>query len=220
MYRPLSLGGTETMSSVMQTFMLAMVIHPEVYLKVQEEMDCVIGTDRLPEPEDREKLPFLNAVIKETYRWHPPVPLGIPHASTQEDEYAGYRIPDKTTVIPNMWGMSQDDTAYADPKTFRPERFLGNEEEMDPKAFVFGFGRRFCPGKDFAESCVFLVLASIVATMSIAKPQGENSKPEPLFTDGFATRPRAFECVLKPRSLQALYLIQQQDTDVATFAVD
>jgi len=219
-------AGTETMASAMHTFMLAMVIHPDVYLKAQEEMDRVVGTARLPELDDRDSLPYLNAVIKETFRWHPSVPLGIPHASTQDDEYHGYRIPNNTMVISNLWGMSRDDTVYLNPQAFRPERFIvapGDEEPMDPRTYVFGFGRRLCPGKDFAESCVFLVLANIVATMDILKPKDENGvdvTPEPLFTFGFASRPQPFECTLKPRSLQAFNLIQQQDTDIATFATE
>jgi len=68
---------------------------------------------------------------------------------------------------------------------------------MDPKAFVFGFGRRLCPGKDFADSCIYLVLANNIATMNIFRPKDKNGQdiiPEPLFIDGFTSQPQPFEC--------------------------
>ncbi|THH28091.1 hypothetical protein EUX98_g6099 [Antrodiella citrinella] len=197
-----------------------MVIHPGVYLKAQQEMDRVVGSTRLPESEDREDLPYLNAVIKETYRWHVAVPLGVPHATSEDDEFKGCRIPGGTMVIANLWGMSQDEEVYPDPEAFLPERFMvapGETEHMDPKTFVFGFGRRLCPGREFADSCIFLVLASIIATMDIFKPKdgaGRDITPKPVFTDGFTSRPQDFECSLVPRSRQARDLIEQQDTDV------
>ncbi|KAG8768621.1 cytochrome c oxidase subunit 2 [Ceratobasidium sp. 428] len=75
-----------------------MALYPEVQVKAQAEVDRVIGKDRLPEMSDRASLPYVECVLKEVLRWQSVVPLGIPHACMEEDEYKGYRIPKGATV--------------------------------------------------------------------------------------------------------------------------
>ncbi|THH29298.1 hypothetical protein EUX98_g4897 [Antrodiella citrinella] len=209
-------------ASAMQVFILAMLLHPNVRVKAREEMDRVVGSGRLPELYDRENLPYLNSIIKETYRWHPAVPLGIPHSTNQEDEYNGYTIPNNSMVIGNLWGMSRDEDVYSDPETFLPERFMNTNDALDPKGFVFGFGRRLCPGREFADACIFMVLSNIVATMDFFRAKdeyGNEIAPQATFTNVLASRPERLDCVLKPRTQQAQDLILLQDTDDATFSV-
>ena len=74
-----------------------MSLYPEVQQRAREELD------RVTELSDRDQLPYLNAVLKEALRWHVPVPLSLPHMSTEEDVYQGHRIPKGTIVIPNTW---------------------------------------------------------------------------------------------------------------------
>ncbi|THH28087.1 hypothetical protein EUX98_g6102 [Antrodiella citrinella] len=211
-------AGTETTATTMTTFIFAMVRHPEVYRKAQEELDRVVGLERLPDFDDRESLPYLNAVIKEVYRWHVPVPSGVPHFSMKEDEYRGYRIPESSMIIANIWGMSQNTDIYPDPEIFRPERFLynPNDELMDPKNIIFGFGRRLCPGKDFADSNVFLLASNIVATMDLSCARDEEGRevlPPLEFTSGFVSRPRPFKCVFTPRTPRAVELIRHLNNE-------
>jgi cytochrome P450 len=80
-----------------------MSVYPEVQKKAQEEIDRVIGSDRLPVNADKPNLPYIEAVMKETHRWHPVAPLGVAHASKNEDEYSGYRIPGGAIMVPNIW---------------------------------------------------------------------------------------------------------------------
>ena len=103
----------------MQALFLAMALYPEVQRKAQAEIDAVVGPDRLPDFEDRHFLPYINAIVKETRRWHLVSPLGkffyhhiytilphfeaIPHTATNDDEYDGYYIPKGTTVFGNSW---------------------------------------------------------------------------------------------------------------------
>lgn len=82
---------------------MAMMLYPEVQRKAQEEIDRVIGIGRLPGPADREKLPYVEAVVKETLRWHPVAPMGLPHASTEDDVYQGYFIPKNSLLFANVW---------------------------------------------------------------------------------------------------------------------
>lgn len=84
-------------------FFLAMSVFPEVQKKAEEELDRVIGSHRLPVSEDRDNLPYIMAVMKETHRWHSVAPLGVPHSSTSEDTYRGYRIPKGSIMFYNIW---------------------------------------------------------------------------------------------------------------------
>ena len=80
-----------------------MVLFPEAQRKAQEELDKVVGFNRLPEYEDRESLPYINALCKEVLRWQPVTPLGLPHRVTQDDIFDGYLIPEGTLVLGNAW---------------------------------------------------------------------------------------------------------------------
>lgn len=95
-------AGAETTSGILVGFVLAMVAYPEAAKAAQEELDRVCG-DRLPDLNDVPDLPYIRAVIKETFRWLPGVPLGTPHAATEDNEYMGYRIPKDATIITNVW---------------------------------------------------------------------------------------------------------------------
>ena len=77
--------------------------HPEIQARAHEELDRVVGRERMPDLSDRDSLPYISAIYKEVQRFHPVVPLGVPHASTEEDEYKGYRIPKGSVMVPNVW---------------------------------------------------------------------------------------------------------------------
>ncbi|QRV84775.1 cytochrome P450 family protein [Ceratobasidium sp. AG-Ba] len=139
----LYLGGTDTTVSSMLTFVVAMLYNPLVQTKAQLEISQLLQ-DRLPTFEDREQLPYVEAIYKEVLRWQPVGPLGIPHvyAANQDDEYKGMRIPAGSMVISNLWAMLHNPSTYKDPEQFKPERFLGANPERNPEDMAFGFGRR------------------------------------------------------------------------------
>jgi len=80
-----------------------MVLYPEVQRRAQAELDSVIGKERLPTFQDRENLPYINALCKEVHRWHPVFPLGIAHGLMQDDVFAGQFIPRGSIVVGNAW---------------------------------------------------------------------------------------------------------------------
>ena len=84
-------------------FFCAMLIHPSVQARAQAELDRVIGPDRMPEHADRPALPYIRALVKESLRWHNAGPLGIAHRCMEEDTFRGWRIPEGTIVLPNIW---------------------------------------------------------------------------------------------------------------------
>ena len=79
-----------------------MLLYPECQKRAQAELDAIIGPDRHPTMTDRSKLPYLEAVWKETLRWHPSVPLALPHMTRDEDEYRGYFVPKGVMIHPNI----------------------------------------------------------------------------------------------------------------------
>lgn len=80
-----------------------MTLYPEVQRKAQEEIDQVVGQDRLPNLSDRDNLPYVDALVKEALRWHPVAPMGLPHASSRDDMIEGYAIPKGAMLLPNIW---------------------------------------------------------------------------------------------------------------------
>ena len=89
-----------------------MVVHSDVQKRVQEEIDRVVGNDRLPDFSDREKLPYTTAVLKEVLRWHPATPTGIPHLLREDDVYEGYHIPKGAIVMGNIWYVVPSASQY------------------------------------------------------------------------------------------------------------
>ncbi|KAI0367632.1 O-methylsterigmatocystin oxidoreductase [Pilatotrama ljubarskyi] len=209
------LTGADTTLFATRALFLAMVIYPEVQRKAQKQLDEVVGPDRLPEFSDREALPYIDAVVKEVMRWHSVVPLGVSHR-VMEDVYNGYRIPAGTLVVPNAWAMSRDPNAYPQPDEFIPERFLKDRgtssDARDPEKYQFGFGRRICPGRHFANDALFITVASVLHVFNIEAPIGEDGKPvrvvPNIFLDAFLSYPEPFDCKITPRSKQAEALIR------------
>ncbi|TBU28897.1 cytochrome P450 [Dichomitus squalens] len=205
-------GGAETTYSTINTFILAMVLHPHVLRKAQEEIDRVVGPNRLPDFDDRESLPYIEAIFAEVLRWRPVVPLGIPHSTLQDDTYNGMFIPKGTMVFANAWSMAMDTRVYHDPEVFKPERFLPGPHgppEQFPHA-SFGFGRRICPGRFLAMGSVWMAIASLSATMDIRKakgPDGIKITPKGEYTSGLSSFPKPFPADIRPRSEQARRLI-------------
>ncbi|RYR70979.1 hypothetical protein Ahy_A02g005284 [Arachis hypogaea] len=146
--------------------MAELVRNPKELKKVREELHQVPGKEQQIEESHISKLPFLRAVVKETFRLHPPAPLLLPHKSPQEDiELCGFMVPKNAQVLVNVWGMGRDSSIWTNPNEFMPQRFLesnidfrGNDFELIP----FGAGRRICPGLPLAFRSVHIVLASLL----------------------------------------------------------
>ncbi|KAL7282714.1 hypothetical protein ACG7TL_004188 [Trametes sanguinea] len=205
--------GADTTFSDIVAFFLAMTIYPDVQRKAQAELDAIVGPNRLPTFEDREYLPYVNALVKECLRWHVVVTLGIPHRTIADDVCNGYFIPKGTVIVTNAWGISRDPEAYPDPKEFKPERFL-DPTTRDPMAYVFGNGRRICTGRHFADASLFIIVASVLHALNIEPPLDEHGKPihvEPkVTTDMLLSYPEPFKCRITPRSVHAEALINAE----------
>ncbi|TFK56140.1 cytochrome P450 [Heliocybe sulcata] len=207
-------GGADTTVSAIYTFYLAMTLYPEVQRKAQAEIDAVVGNDRLPNHQDRQHLPYVEALVKEVLRWNPVTPLGVPHRVTEDDVHEGYYIPKGSVVITNIWQILHDPRTYSDALEFNPSRFLGAQPEQDPRSFCFGFGRRVCPGMKLADASIFISCAMSLAVFDIAKAVdacGAVLEPTVDYTSGTISHPKPFPCSIKARSLKAEALIRSAE---------
>ncbi|KAH9840008.1 cytochrome P450 [Rhodofomes roseus] len=202
----------------LNTFLVQMVAHQDVYAKAQRSIDEVVGKERLPDLSDRDSLPYVDAILKEVYRLviNPPLPMSIPRRLMDDDEYRGYHIPKGTSVIANIWQMGRDSRYYKDPDTFNPDRFIdptpGFLVEPDPRGYVFSFGRRMCPGQRFGDDTIWWTIASIIATFNVKKAldaDGKEITPSLTVLPGLTSHVQQFPCSIQPRAQQALELIAE-----------
>jgi cytochrome P450 len=211
-------GGSDTLTSAFLSFVYAMMTHPEVQQKAQQEIDEVIGNDRLPEFSDEASLPYIGALVTEVLRWKTTAPICVPHMLTEDDTYNGYHLPANSIVIANSWAILHDEQSFPDAFAFTPERFLKDNKTPDTKNknltnAIFGFGRRECPGRSTATSSLWLMVASVLATFDIKKPRGVNGKdlnetePEK-YSFGVVNMPLPFQCDILPRSRGASELVK------------
>jgi cytochrome P450 len=189
-------AGVETTSTTLQIFVLACVAQPHWIPTAQKELDDIVGIDRLPDFEDLKNLPYIQAVVEEVFRWHHPVPAGVPHATTQADEYKGYHIPKASIIVPFFDAMRQDKHLFDAPSEFRPERWLGTSQYGN-----FGYGRRICAGRHIARNSLTIAIARILLAFDIRPRGGQTvSVDEVEFTTGFVSAPIGVEAVFVPRT--------------------
>ncbi|KAF3906918.1 hypothetical protein AA313_de0203533 [Arthrobotrys entomopaga] len=224
-------AAADTTTITLTAFTLAMILFPEVQRKAQEEIDRVIGTNRLPRAEDRESLPYIDAVVKETLRWWPIAPMGFPHTADEDIEYDGHLIPKGAYLLPAVWWFLHDPDVYANPDSFDPERFLAPRNEPDPISDAFGYGRRICPGRFFANTGLYLSIANSLAAFNIGRSLDENgkemeveAKPKPgilSYVDKFQFRviPRSREHVNLVKKLEKELLPEEHDADALDLTV-
>ena len=208
-------AGSHTTASTLYGFVQAMVLFPEVQDAAHAELDTVIGSQRPPSMDDEPRLQYIRACVKESLRWMPTTLLGaVPHATLQEDEYLGYRIPKGAAVINNVYTIHNDSVRYPEPRRFSPDRFAHDKQSafeaaVNPDAsqrdhFTFGGGRRICPGMHIAERSLFLAIAKMLWAFDIRAAQDEEGNdilPDPSYlTQGFACEPLEYMAEIRPRS--------------------
>ncbi|XP_062091857.1 cytochrome P450 77A3-like [Humulus lupulus] len=161
-------GGTDTTGTAIEWGIGQLIANPAIQDKIYEEIRSVIGhgNDRKIDEKDVEKMPYLEAVVKELLRKHPPTPFSLTHAVTEATTLAGYDIPTDVNVDIFVSGISNDPKIWSDPEKFDPTRFLaGGEGDVasgEIKMMPFGVGRRICPGLNMATVHIHLMLARMV----------------------------------------------------------
>ncbi|KAJ7910247.1 putative monooxygenase [Mycena leptocephala] len=193
-------GGMDTNTSTVLTFFLAMMLNPDVQAKARKEID-----------DDKASLPYIRSIMAEVLRWNPAVPMGIPHSLTKDDIYEGMHLPKGSLMIPNVWHMLHDPDCFPNPDDFNPGRYNKLDSEMDKVTeVVFGFGRRVCPGKLFAEGTFFAIATTVLATceiLPVVDSEGNEVVPNITYSSGTISFPSEFEINVKCRSKAALGLL-------------
>ncbi|OIT30640.1 PREDICTED: cytochrome P450 71A3-like [Nicotiana attenuata] len=168
-------AGTDTTYTALEWIMIELLRHPRAMEKLQNEVrQLAQGKSEITE-DDLGNMQYLKAVIKETLRLHPPVPLLVPRESMEDVKLLGYHIPAKTQVFINAWTIGRDPLSWDNPEEYRPERFLDSNIDVKGLNFElipFGAGRRGCPGIAFAIIVNELAIARLVHKFNFALPEG------------------------------------------------
>lgn len=143
-------------------------------------MDSVVGRDRLISEPDIANLPFLQAILKETFRLHPATPLSLPRLASEECVVGGYRIPKHATLFVNIWGMGRDPKIWPNALEFSPARFLQGEHidvrGNNFKLIPFGSGRRICAGASMGIRVAQSTVAVLIHAFDWALPEGQTAE--------------------------------------------
>nr|QFR35247.1 flavonoid 3'-hydroxylase 2 [Chrysanthemum x morifolium] len=174
------LGGTDATAAMTEWAMAEILRNPKVMKKVQDELAEVVGLNNIVEESHLPKLKYLDAVFKETFRLHTPLPFLLPRTPDKSCVVGGYTVPKGATVFLNVWAIQRDPQNWENPSEFNPERFLNNKgsEKWDYSGtnstyFPFGSGRRRCPGIPLGEKMMMHILASLMHSFDWSLPKGE-----------------------------------------------
>ncbi|XP_028807298.1 geraniol 8-hydroxylase [Neltuma alba] len=169
-------GGSDTSSNTIEFAMAHIINEPEVMRRVQEELDSVVGRQNMVEESHIHKLPYLFAVMKESLRLHPALPLLVPHCPSESTTVGGYTIPKGSRVFINVWAIHRDPTIWVNPLKFDPTRFLDSKWDFsgnDFEYFPFGSGRRICAGIAMAERTFLYSVATLMHSFDWKIPESQ-----------------------------------------------
>lgn len=167
-------GGTSTTSITVEWVMAELMHRPDIDRKARQELAAVVGgPDTVVEESHVPRLWYLRAVIKETLRFHPVVPLLVPRVSSEPCVLGGrYLVPTGAHVVTNVWAIHTDPELWDSPAEFRPERFLNEGGGAEFRYFPFGAGRRRCAGLPLVERMLPLVVATLLHAFEWRVPEG------------------------------------------------
>ncbi|XP_068106863.1 cytochrome P450 2F2-like isoform X2 [Hyperolius riggenbachi] len=195
-------GGTETISANLTYGFLVLMKYPEIADKVQEEIDRIVGRDRLPSVADKTKMPYTEATINELMRFCDILPINFPHQTTRDTTFRGYHIPKGTSVILLLSSVHSDPNYYADPKTFNPNHFLDENGlfKKNDALLPFSAGKRACPGESLARMELFLFFTSLLQNFKFKPVIPKEEIDVTPIESALGNIPPAYECYIIPRS--------------------
>ncbi|XVF33155.1 hypothetical protein REPUB_Repub17cG0144000 [Reevesia pubescens] len=180
-------AATDTSAVTNEWAMAEVIKNPRVLRKIQEELDIIVGPNRMVTESDLPHLNYLRCVVRETFRMHPAGPFLIPHESLRATTINGYYIPAKTRVFINTHGLGRNTKLWDDVEVFRPERHWlvdGTRVEIshgaDFKILPFSAGKRKCPGAPLGVTLVLMALARLFHCFDWGPPEG--LRPEDINT--------------------------------------
>ena len=145
--------------------MTELMHNPEAMRKAKKEIAETIGVGKPVEESDVARLPYLQSVIKESLRMHPPAPLLLPRRAKTDVQVCGYTVPQGTQILINEWAIGRNPAIWEVAHRFSPERFLDSDIDVKGRHFKltpFGSGRRICPGSPLAVRMLHNMLGSLI----------------------------------------------------------
>lgn len=169
-------GSTDTVSTTILWAIVFLANNPKVQDRLQKETDSVIPKERLPSLDDKQHMPYTEAFMLEILRFKCVI-MFVVRVLLKDKKFNGYFIPKDTMVIVNLRSAQMDPKVWNDPKVFRPERFLDNENQVigRERMMPFSLGKRSCPGESLARKSLFLFLAALCQHFNIHPPEGQDS---------------------------------------------
>uniref|UniRef100_A0A669PF52 Cytochrome P450 family 2 subfamily J member 2 n=1 Tax=Phasianus colchicus TaxID=9054 RepID=A0A669PF52_PHACC len=191
-------AGTETTSTTIRWALLFMAIYPDIQARVQAEIDAVIGQTRQPALEDRNKMPYTNAVIHEVQRKGNIIPFNVPREAMKDTVLAGFRVPKGTILIPNLSSVMFDKKEWETPHLFNPGHFLKDGQFWKREAFMpFSIGKRACLGELLARAELFLFFTALLQKFTFQAPP--DTILDLKFILGMTLAPRPYKICAVPR---------------------
>ncbi|CAA0371299.1 unnamed protein product [Arabidopsis thaliana] len=215
----LVLAGSETAIVVLVWAVSLLLNNPHVLRKAQEELDSKIGKERVVEELDIKDLVYLQAIVKETFRLYPPVPLVAYRAVVEDFDIAFCKchVPAGTQLMVSAWKIHRDPNVWSNPEQFEPERFLTSNRELDVggqsyKFFPFGLGRRSCPAIPLGMRMVHYLLARFLHSFDLARPSSQDV--DMTESNGLVNhKATPLEVNIIPRLHKSLYEVDHIGTD-------
>ncbi|XP_050204785.1 cytochrome P450 CYP82D47-like [Mercurialis annua] len=169
------IAGNETVTVALTWALSLLLNNQQVLKKAQEELEKYVGKERLVNDTDIHNLVYLQAIVKETLRLHPPAIIPGPRQFTQDCTISGYHVPKGTWLMINLWKIHRDPNVWPVPMDFKPERFLTSHKDIDVRGhnfelLPFGGGRRACPAISFGLQMMHLTLANLLHAFEISSP--------------------------------------------------
>ncbi|XP_006823766.1 cytochrome P450 2U1-like [Saccoglossus kowalevskii] len=195
-------AGTETTATTLKWGLLFMVLHPEIQERVFNEIDQVVGVNRLPRLEDRKDLPYTEATILEIQRLGSIVPFALQHSTMRHSILGGYNIPKGTELTVLLWSIHHDQNAWSNPGKFDPKRFYDsmiNAVRKSDHFMPFSAGRRVCMGEQLAKHELFLYFTAMIHQFKFTLPVG-TKKPCTEGVLGLTLVPAPFKVIIEERN--------------------
>nr|XP_029137192.1 cytochrome P450 2J6-like [Labrus bergylta] len=192
-------AGTETTTTTLYWGLLYMIYYPQIQERVQAEIDAVIGSSRVPSLNDKEDMPYTNAVVHEIQRMADIVPLNVIRMATKDTTLDKYTIPKGTIIMPTLNSVLHDEAMWETPHSFNPQHFLDRDGQFRKReAFLpFSAGKRVCIGEPLAKMEIFLFFTSLLQRFSFSAVDGE--QPSLDFVLGFTRSPKPYRVCAVPR---------------------
>nr|AKI33939.1 cytochrome P450 76AD1-like protein [Abronia nealleyi] len=172
-------AGTDTTSNTFEWAMAELIRHPIMMRRAQTEIALVLGKDPTIKEADVANMPYLQAIIKETLRLHPPTVFLLPRKAITDVKLYGYVVPKNSQILVNLWAIGRDPKVWNNPNEFMPDRFLNSDIDVKGRDFgllPFGAGRRICPGMNLAYRMLTLMLATLLQSFDWKLPHGITPK--------------------------------------------